>query len=138
MSARDGKAVPAGTRAGTEPSLYDQVGGAPAVRAALDRFYEKVLADPRLQPFFDGLDVERIKARQQRFLAEAFGGPSGYDGRDLRAAHRRAVAKGLNEAVYEVFMAHFRDTLGELDVAEPTIVAIMEIANGGRDEVLNR
>ena len=31
-------------------SIYDDLGGAPAVTAALDHFYPKVLADPRTSP----------------------------------------------------------------------------------------
>ena len=31
---------------------YDDIGGAPAIRAALDAFYPRVLADPMLSPFF--------------------------------------------------------------------------------------
>jgi truncated hemoglobin YjbI len=31
---------------------YDDIGGAPAIRAALDAFYSRVLADPTLSPFF--------------------------------------------------------------------------------------
>lgn len=33
-------------------ALYDDIGGAPAVRAALDAFYPRVLADATLSPFF--------------------------------------------------------------------------------------
>lgn len=118
-------------------SLYEEIGGGPAIQMALDRFYEKVLADPRLSPFFTGLNVDRIKEKQKAFLTMAFGGPNHYDGRDLRTAHRRAVDKGLNQAVYEVFMGHFRKTLEELEVPGAKIQQIMDIAEGGRHEVLN-
>jgi hemoglobin len=119
-------------------SLYREIGGEQAIQTALDRFYEKVLVDPRLSGFFEGLDVERVKRRQKAFLTMAFGGPNHYDGRDLRTAHRRAVERGLTEVVYEVFMGHFRTTLEELDVPRPKIQQIMEIAEGGRHDVLNR
>ena len=36
-------------------ALYDDIGGAPAVRAALDAFYPRVLADTTLSPFFAGV-----------------------------------------------------------------------------------
>lgn len=97
-----------------------------------------MLADSRLSPFFDGLDVERIKRRQKDFLSMAFGGPHHYDGPGLRAAHRHAVANGLNEPVYVVFMGHFRATLEELGLPAANIRRIMDIAESGRDEVLNR
>lgn len=119
-------------------SLYDQLGGAPAISVALDRFYEKVLADPVVSVYFDRVDVDRVKERQRAFLAMAFGGPDDYQGRDLRTAHAAPRARGLDEPGYEVFMGYFRDTLAELGVAEPQIDEAMAIADTGKDDVLGR
>lgn len=119
-------------------SLYEDIGGKASIEAALNVFYGKVMGDPRVSVFFEGRDVERIKRKQKAFLAMAFGGPDGYDGRDLRAAHLRAVERGLDEPTFEVFMGHFRATLEELGVPEAKIDEIMAIAEGGRDDVLNR
>ena len=39
-----------------EISLYEAIGGRPAVVAAVDVFYRRLLADPELAPFFpDGV-----------------------------------------------------------------------------------
>lgn len=119
-------------------SLYEQLGGDGSISAALDHFYGKVLADPTVSIYFEHVDVERVKARQRDFLAMAFGGPNDYHGRDLRAAHARARAHGLDEEAYETFMGHFRDTLTELGVAEPQIEEVMAIADTGKDDVLGR
>jgi hemoglobin len=119
-------------------SLYDQLGGDAAISAALDRFYEKVLADPSVSVFFDRVDVDRVKGRQRSFLAVAFGGPGPYEGRDLRTAHAAPRARGLGEEQYEVFMGHFRDTLEELGVPEPQVAEVMAIADTGKDDVLDR
>ena len=54
-------------------ALYDDVGGAPAVRAALDAFYPRALADATLSPFFLGIDIERLKKTQEGFFAMALG-----------------------------------------------------------------
>jgi hemoglobin len=54
-------------------SIYDSIGGVPAVRAAVDDFYSRVLADMRLAPFFAGTDLERLKAHQRAFIAAANG-----------------------------------------------------------------
>ena len=39
-------------------SIYEQIGGAAAVDAAVDIFYRKVLADERICDFFDTVDME--------------------------------------------------------------------------------
>jgi hemoglobin len=119
-------------------SLYEDLGGNEAIAMALDRFYEKVLADDRVSGYFDGVDVDRVKAQQQGFLAMAFGGPNNYRGRDLRSAHRRTRDRGLDEAGYEAFMGHFRATLEEFGVDDDTVNEVMAIADTGKDDVLGR
>jgi len=41
----------------TMSSLYERLGGAAAVDAAVDLFYTKVLADDRIKHFFEGVDM---------------------------------------------------------------------------------
>jgi hemoglobin len=119
-------------------TLHNELGGDAAIVVALDRFYERVLADPRVSGYFDGVDVDRVKTRQQEFLAMALGGPSRYRGRDLRTAHRRARARGLDEDGYHVFMGHFRATLEELGVPDDKVAEVMAIADTGKEDVLGR
>ena len=119
-------------------SLYEEIGGEASIDAALDKFYPKLLGDARVSPLFAGIDMARLRTHARAFLTMAFGGPNGYTGRDLRAAHARARGQGLNETLFEVFMGHFRATLEELGVPQPKITEVVAIAEGGRNEVLNR
>jgi hemoglobin len=119
-------------------SLHEELGGDAAVATALDVFYDKVLADPRVAVFFDGVDVPRVKGHQRAFLAMALGGPQDYRGRDLRTAHERTRARGLDDEAFDVFMGHFRDTLAELGAPAAKIDEVMAIADTGRDDVLGR
>ena len=52
----------------TTMSVYEKIGGAPAVDAAVDIFYRKVLADDRINEFFDTVDMEGQHAKQKAFL----------------------------------------------------------------------
>ena len=121
-----------------KPSLYDQLGGEKAIDAAVDKFYEKVLADERVNGFFKGVDMDRQRAMQKAFLTFAFGGPNAYEGRDLRAAHAHLVAKGLNDTHFDVIVEHLGTTLKELDVKEDLIKHAADVANSVRSEVLNK
>jgi hemoglobin len=69
------------------PSDYERVGGAPAIRHVVQRFYELILADPQLAPFFEGVDMPRLKRHQVLLISQVLGGPAEYDGRDLHEAH---------------------------------------------------
>ncbi len=55
-------------------TLYDKLGGAAAVDLAVEKFYEKVLADEPVQHFFAHTDMRQQKQHQKAFMAYAFGG----------------------------------------------------------------
>ncbi len=46
-------------------TLYDKLGGAAAVDLAVEKFYEKVLADERVQQFFAHTDIQQQKQHQK-------------------------------------------------------------------------
>jgi hemoglobin len=119
-------------------SLYDDLGGAAAVTAALDQFYPKILADPRTNPFFKGVNIEGLKRRIEPFMAMALGGPSDYHGPTLRQTHARLVSKGLDDSVFDAFLGHFEDVMKELGVPAEKIAEVMPIFHGARRDVLNR
>ena len=122
----------------SEQSLYDQLGGEAAVNAAVDIFYRKVLADDRINKFFEGIDMERQAAKQKAFLTFAFGGPNNYTGKDMREGHAHLVAKGLNDSHFDAVMEHLGGTLKELNVPDELIAKAAAIAESTRNDVLGR
>ncbi len=66
---------------------YAAVGGGPAVKAVVDDFYTRVLADAALAPFFAGVELPRLKRHQAMLVTKVLGGPDNYYGRSLRDAH---------------------------------------------------
>jgi hemoglobin len=120
-------------------SLYERLGGELTIMAAVDLFYDKVLADPVTRPFFDGIDMVVQSRKQVAFMTYAFGGPVAQRGRDLREAHGQLVRdRGLGDAHFDAVADHLRATLVELAI-EPALQAeVMSIVAGTRAEVLNR
>ena len=55
-------------------SIYHRLGGQPAIDAAVELFYIKVLADKTVNHHFEGINMAKQKTRQKQFLAAAFGG----------------------------------------------------------------
>src|SRR5579859_6038457 len=69
-------------------SIYDAIGGRPAVAAAVEVFFRRLLADPELAPYFpDGVGAKH-RRYLATFLGEALGGPKRYRGPDIATAHR--------------------------------------------------
>ena len=88
-------------------SLYERIGGQAAIAAAVDVFYEKVMADERTRHFFASLDMPAQIAKQRSFLTVAFGGPDEYKGRDLKTAHAHLVKdKGLTDLHFDAIAEH--------------------------------
>ena len=120
-------------------SLYDRIGGAQAVNAAVDLFYQRLLADDRVRHFFDGMDMQRQARHQAAFLTYAFGGSSDYPGLALRVAHQRLVDDmGLNDSHFDAVLENLETALRELEVPEELINEALGIAESTRDDVLNR
>lgn len=108
-------------------SLYEIIGGEPAVQAAVEIFYRKALADPRISRFFTGVDMEQLIIKQKAFLTLVLGGPHKYTGRDMRTAHADVLKKGLNDAHVEAVVEHLTSALKELGVKDREISKITAI-----------
>ena len=119
-------------------SLYEQIGGEPAMSAAVELFYRKVLSDERISHFFEDVDMERQAAKQKAFLTMVCGGPSAYSGKDMRKGHAHLVKRGLNDAHFDAVVEHLAATLTELGVAKPLVEQVLATAGSVRADVLNR
>lgn len=119
-------------------SLYEKIGGRDAVNAAVDVFYKKVLADSRINKFFEGVDMEAQRRKQIMFLTFAFGGPNNYSGKNMRDAHAKLVEQGLNDSHFDAVVENLGATLKELGVADDLIQEAAGIAETTRNDVLGR
>ena len=120
-------------------TLFERIGGMEDIMAATDIFYDKVVADERTRPFFNGTDMVKQSAKLVGFMAWAFGAESEYKGRDLRTSHRHLVQdQGLNDMHFDAVTTHLKDTLVELGVEAGLIQEALAIVGGTRNEVLNR
>lgn len=119
-------------------SLFERLGGAPAMQTAVDQFYRRMLTDERVARFFDDVDMEGQIAKQRSFLTFVTGGPAEYTGKDMRAAHAHLLEKGLDDSHVDVVIQHLGETLKELGAAEADIEEVATLAESVRDDVLGR
>lgn len=91
--------------------------------AAVDSFYERVLADPELKVWFDGIELGKLKEHQRAFLAVGLGGPELYEGRSMRTAHR---GQRITDKAYTAALDHLADALADLGVQEAITVHVIE------------
>ncbi|HEX8750396.1 MAG TPA: group 1 truncated hemoglobin [Nitrospira sp.] len=99
---------------GTEPmpvqqSLYDRLGGKPAIVAVIDQFVANVAGDSRINGRFATTDIPRLKWNLVDQVCMASGGPCEYKGRDMKTTHA-----GMNISTAD-FDALVEDLIKALD-----------------------
>ena len=114
-------------------SIYEQIGGVGAVAPAVDAFYDRLLADPEIAPYFEGHRVGRLKAHQRSFLTAALGGPQIYKGEGVGPAH---AGLGITSAHFDRVVDHLVATLQELGVPDDTIGEIGALLGPLKDDIV--
>lgn len=99
----------AGTAMHTEKSLYERLGGKPAITAVVDDFIGNVAADARINGRFAGTNIPRLKQLLVEQICAGTGGPCRYSGRSMKQAHA-----GMNVTDAE-FAALVEDLVKSLD-----------------------
>jgi hemoglobin len=94
------------------PTLYEWMGGAPALEKLLGAFYDRVELDPLLGPVFANMSKQHV-AHVSAFIGEVFGGPKAYS--EQHGGHPNMVRKHLGRALDEKKRRRWVDLL--LDTA---------------------
>jgi hemoglobin len=114
-------------------SLYERLGQEVGIRTAVDDFYARLVADPQVAPFFEGIDLPRLRRHQTALLSQVTGGPVEYSGRELAAGH---AGLGIGPADFDRVVGHLVATLTELGVSAEDIGAVGAALTAHRDEIV--
>jgi hemoglobin len=90
-------------------TLYDRLGGKPAITAVVDEFVARVAADTRINKFFAHTNIPHLKTELVDQICQGSGGPCKYTGKSMKAAH-----KGMGVGSAD-FSALVEDLVGALD-----------------------
>jgi hemoglobin len=119
----------------SEPSLYEQLGGADAIEAVVAGFYDKMLADPEIIPFFRGVQMSRQQKKQVEFFTTALGGPNLYQGKDMVTAHK---GMGIADRHFDILVKHLTATLKEAGVGGPLIDKVLGLLGPLKGQVVEK
>lgn len=118
----------------SDVSLFERLGGKPALETVVRRMYRRILDDAQLAPFFDGTDIASLRARQVKFLTVAFGGPGRWGGRDMAAAH---AGMGITMNDFERVAAHLDAALKSAKVPSTLRHEVLSAAAGLADQIVD-
>ena len=117
--ARPAATTPAPAPAAQPPaaaaSLFERLGGMPAIEAVIGDFLGNVAADERINAPFAVADLKLLQKRLVEFVCVATGGPCKYGGRDMRAVHH---GMGVTNAQFDALVGDLVKSLEKLKVPE--------------------
>ena len=116
-------------------SFYVRLGGQPAINAAVDIFYKKILADKRVSHFFEDVNMIRQIKRQKQFLGSALGGPIKYEGKSMHRAH---AGLNIQEEHFNAIAGHLKATLQELKVDAQLIDEVIGFVATKKKDIVNK
>lgn len=103
----------AGMHQSKEPSLYERLGGKPAIQAVVDDFIANVAADNRINARFANANIPRLKENLVNQVCAGTGGPCAYAGRDMKSAH---AGMNITEAEFGALVEDLVKTLDKFKV----------------------
>jgi hemoglobin len=97
--------IGAGARA--DKTLYEAMGGEPALRSAVEHFADLVQTDDRINFTFAEADMSKFKKLIFEQLCNLSGGPCRYTGRDMRTSHAKLNINNaeFNSLAEDLYMA---------------------------------
>lgn len=137
-----GDAKKDGMTGGDEKSLYERLGGEPAVTAVVDDFVGRAAGDPAVNFTRKGTDAEfnatpeavaHLKKMLVQFVSMATGGPKQYDGRSMKSAHRNMK---VTDAEFNAIAGDLKATLVKFNVPEKEMNELLTIVGSTRKDIV--
>lgn len=101
------------TAGAQQKSLFERLGGQPAITAVVDRFVANLAADKRINTFFANSDIPAFKSKLVDQICQASGGPCTYTGKNMKAAHQ---GLGITEADFNALVEDLTAALDHFKV----------------------
>ena len=116
-------------------SLYDRLGGYPAITAVVDDFVANVAADKRINKFFANANIPRLKGRLSDQLCQASGGPCYYAGADMKTAH---AGMGIRNKDFDALVQNLVKSLNKFKVPKAEQQEIASVLLPMRKDIVTR
>lgn len=117
---------------GKQQILFERVGGEQAIGELIHEFYDRVLADPELKPFFKSTSIEKLQRMQREFFSAALDGPITYTGRPLSHVHH---GRGITKHHFSLYVGHLLDTLQGRGIDDKDVQDIISRINTYANEI---
>ena len=123
------------TPAAAEKSLFDRLGGKPAITAVVDDFVGNVAGDKRINAFFANANIPHLKAMLVDQLCQATGGPCTYGGKDMKSTH---AGMGVAGKDFDALVGDLVKSLKKFKVAAKDQQAILGVLGPMKKDIVEK
>lgn len=123
-------------------SLYDRLGGEPAITAVIDDFVNRAAADPKVNFTRKGTDKEwaatpdnvaKLKKHLTQFVCMAAGGPQKYEGKAMKPVH---AGMKITEAEFSAIAADLVASLDKFKVPQKEKDDLMAVVGSTKGDIV--
>ena len=115
-----------------QQTLFERVGGEQAIAELIHEFYDCVLADPELTPFFKNTSMDKLRRMMREFFSAALDGPITYTGRPLGYVHH---GRDITKHHFALYVGHLIDILHGHGIKDQDVQDIISRINTYADEI---
>lgn len=125
---------PVAAMPGPPATLYQQLGGQPAIVATVDGMVANIAADPRINRFFAHANIPRLKASLVDQICQATGGPCVYRGPPMRVVHH---GMHITDADFGALVDDLVKALNSLNVPPPLQQQLLGVLGPLKVDIVN-
>ena len=116
------------------PTLYDRLGGQPAITAVVDDFVANVAHDKRINRYFRHANIPHLKASLVAQICQATGGPCQYPGPSMREVHH---GMHITSRAFDALVGDLVKTLNKFKVPPPEQKELLGILGPLKKDIVN-
>ena len=134
-----GAATPPAKAQGTQPSLYERLGGVYSIATVVDDFIERLLvnatlnANPAINEARRRVPKAGLKFHVTALVCEVSGGPCKYTGRPMKESHQHL---NITQAEWDAMVADFKATLDTFKVPQREQQDLITIVGSTRNDIV--
>ncbi len=132
LGACGGKAKPASPAADNR-TLFERLGGQPAINAVVHEFVTTTGDDPRINMYFTNTDKPKLEASMDQHICSITGGGCEYKGKSMLDAHTNMK---LAQKDFDAFMDDLGKTLAKLNVPKRETDEVIAAFKGMQGDVV--
>ncbi len=125
-------------------TLYDRLGGEPALTAVVDEFVRLAASDPKVNFTRKGkpnawdpspANIAKLKKGLVTFIAQNTGGPKAYKGRDMVSAH---TGMEITDGEFDALAADLIQALDKFKVPKKEKDELVAVVAGTRGQIVGK